>query len=225
MQVDIYVREKSGSREIRFPWLPDKIDIDSGGTVMASYDILDKGPVQTPTGSGLISYSWEGVFPGQSRGTTAMQRGTWKAPKQYHTILEDWRTKGTILCITVTGYPINKDVLLEEYTASATGGFGDMEYSLKFTEYRSMTISSTQDTSSSDSSKRTETQSSTTSYTIKTGDTLWGISQKFLNAGKDWQKIYDANKEIIESTAKKYGKSSSNNGWWIYPGVTIKIPQ
>ena len=72
MEVDIYVREKSGSREIRFPWLPDKIDIDSGGTVMASYDILDKGPVQVPTGSGLISYSWEGVFPGQYRGNIAM---------------------------------------------------------------------------------------------------------------------------------------------------------
>ena len=225
MEVDIYVREKSGSREIRFPWLPDKIDIDSGGTVMASYDILDKGPVQVPTGSGLISYSWEGIFPGQYRGNFAMQRGTWKAPKQYHTILEDWRKKGTTLCITVTGYPINTDVTLEEYTAAATGGFGDLEYNLKFTEYRALTVTSTQDSTTKTENKRTETQSSTSSYTIKSGDTLWGISQKFLNAGKDWQKIYDANKEIIESTAKKYGRSSSNNGWWIYPGVTIKIPQ
>lgn len=225
MEVDIYVREKKGSREIRFPWVPEKIEIDSGGTTMASYDILDKGEVKVPSGSGLISVSWEGVLPGQYRGTTPLQRGSWKDPKAYHAILEDWRAKGTELNLTIIGYPINKDVYLEEYTASATGGFGDMEYSLKFTENRSITITSKQDTSSNTETKRPETQSSTTSYTIKKGDTLWSISQKYLNAGKDWQKIYDANKEIIESTAKKYGKSSSNNGWWIYPGITLKIPK
>ena len=36
--------------------------------------------------------------------------------------------------------------------------------------------------------------------------------------------IYNANKSIIESTAKKYGKKSSSNGHWIYPGCKLTIP-
>ena len=50
-------------------------------------------------------------------------------------------------------------------------------------------------------------------------------AQKYLGKGSQWQTIYNANKEIIEQTAKKYGKSSSNNGYWIFPGITLTIPQ
>lgn len=42
--------------------------------------------------------------------------------------------------------------------------------------------------------------------------------------GSQWKKIYDANKDAIESAAKKYGKKSSDSGKWIYPGVSLIIP-
>ena len=31
-------------------------------------------------------------------------------------------------------------------------------------------------------------------------------------------------KAAIEAAAKKYGRSSSSNGWWIYPGTVLKLP-
>ena len=37
-------------------------------------------------------------------------------------------------------------------------------------------------------------------------------------------KIINANKSVIEETAKKYGKKSSSNGWWIYSGEVLTIP-
>ena len=62
-------------------------------------------------------------------------------------------------------------------------------------------------------------------YTVVKGDNLWKIARKFYGGtGSNWKIIYDANKDIIESTAKKYGKKSSSNGWWIYPGTKFTIP-
>lgn len=222
MTVDIYISERNGNRSIRIPWLPEKIQYESGGTIRVTFDIMDKGPVEVPTGSGLCKYSWESSFPGKLRNDKSLMRGSWQAPSVYHNILEDWRKKGTPLRILVTGYPINTDVILDDYKGSAEGAFGDIVYGIVFLEDRDITIQSTKVEAPK---KRQETQSKTTSYTIKKGDTLWGIAKRFLGSGAKWGTIYNANKEIIESTAKKYGRRSSNNGHWIYPGVVLKIPK
>lgn len=220
MQVDIYIRERDGTREIRIPWLPEKIRYKSGGVIMATYEILDRGDVAVPTGSGLAGFSWESVFPGENRKVSSLQRGTWQAPQVYHNILNDWKQKGTPLHILVTGYPFNMDVLLEDYEGDAAGGFGDMEYTLSFIEDRDITVS----TIKKITTKRQSNQTSGRTYTIVKGDTLWDISQRFYGTGTKWETIYNANKDIIESTAKRYGFSSSNKGWWIFPGVKLTIP-
>ena len=61
-------------------------------------------------------------------------------------------------------------------------------------------------------------------YTIKSGDTLWDIARVKLGNGTKWQSIYNLNKATIEAAAKKHGRSSSSNGWWIYPGTVLKLP-
>ena len=225
--VDIYIRERNGSREIRIPWLPEEIEYKSGGTIAATYNIMNKGEVAVPTGAGLASVSWKSEFPGAKRTDTSMLRGSWNDPEYYHKILEDWKKNQTELNVLVTCYPINMDVFLEDYDATPAGGFGDMEYSITLTEDLDLTISVTEPSESSgDNEQETKRPAeTTTSYTIKSGDTLWGIAEKYMGSGAKWETIYNANKEVIEQTAKKYGKSSSNNGWWIYPGVSINIPQ
>lgn len=221
MRVDIYIRERSGNREIRVPWLPESIDFESGGTIFAEYDIMNRGTVAVPTGAELGEWSWESVFPGEYRTDTSMLRGSWNAPSYYHNILEDWRKNRTPLHLLVVGYPINADVYLSDYTAKATGGFGDMEYSVKFLEERQILVTSTNVEETTKSTSRVTPE--TTSYTVKKGDTLWDIARKYMGSGTKWESIYNANKGIIESTAKKYGKSSSNKGWWIYPGTVLHI--
>ena len=37
----------------------------------------------------------------------------------------------------------------------------------------------------------------TVTYTVKTGDTLWGIAERFLGKGSRWREIYYANRAII----------------------------
>ena len=73
------------------------------------------------------------------------------------------------------------------------------------------------------SSKKKKTASKT--YTVKKGDCLWKIAKKKLGKGSREKEIYKLNKSLIEKTAKKHGKKSSNNGWWIYPGTKLKLPK
>ena len=225
MQIDIYAREKNGNREIRFPILPEKIVLKRGQASFISYDIMNRGEVAIPSGTGLAAASWESVFPGQNSPEVAMVRGSWKSPESYDKILEDWKEKRTKINLLIVGYPtFNKDVYVDAYECSAGGPFGDISYQLSFLEARDIVIttSKVETTPSTTPPKRTATTSSR--YTIKRGDSLWKIARKFYGSGTKWGTIYSANKEIIENTAKKRGYKSSQNGHWIFPGVTLTIP-
>ena len=59
---------------------------------------------------------------------------------------------------------------------------------------------------------KTPTKVTTRYYTIKKGDTLWGIAVKYYGNGSQYTKIYNANKKILKSADL------------IYPGQKIVIP-
>jgi LysM repeat protein len=72
--------------------------------------------------------------------------------------------------------------------------------------------------------KTRKTKQAAKSYTIKSGDTLYGIARKQLNDANKWKSIYTLNKKVIEDAAKKHGRKSSSEGHWIYPGTKINLP-
>lgn len=222
MIVDIYVREKNGIREIRIPILPEEIQFHSGNATFIKYDIMGIGEVAEPSGAELGKFYWKSEFPGFDREYDPMIRGTWYQPSEYDSILRDWQKNGTELTLIGVGYPINSDVYISEYHPAASGPFGDIYYEISFAEARHISITSATDVESAVQAIRTKVEQST--YTVKQGDTLWSIAQKVTGSGSNWGGILSANKDIIEAMAKKNGKSSSENGHWIYPGVTLTIP-
>lgn len=50
-------------------------------------------------------------------------------------------------------------------------------------------------------------------YTVQKNDTLQKISLKFYGTTKNWNKLYEANKDVLKSPNK------------VYPGQTLRIPQ
>ena len=221
MLVDIYVREKNGTREIRVPILPEKIPSNGGDATEVSYSIMNLGEVAIPSGTERDSWTWESEFPGEYRNNDPLIRGTWRPPSEYDSILKDWKKNGTELTLLAIGYPINADVYLTEYHPTAAGAFGDIYYDITFKEARRIVVTSTKVEEPKETTRPTEVSST---YIIKSGDTLWGIARKFYGDGTKWKTIYDANKGIIESTAKSRGYKSSDNGHWIFPGVKLTIP-
>lgn len=125
--------------------------------------------------------------------------------------------ESTVLTVSLEGYT------LEENAENAY----DVKVSLKFREYisygtvKKKVVTNTNTVTVSNPSK---TVSTSKTYTVKSGDCLWNISKKFYGTSNKWKNIYNTNKTLIENTAKKYGKRSSSNGWWIYPGTVLTIP-
>lgn len=230
MVIDIYIYEdgKKSTSGILIPWNPAEIKHDTGKARLGSYEVLDWGEVEIPSGSNLGTISWSGIFPGKGHRDLPFLKGTWNPPKSYQSKLEKWKTNGTELRLLVTNTPINHDVYISKFVPTHSGGFGDMSYEIEFRTRRTITIKTVakkKTTSKKSGKKNTSRKTSTTTYTVKKGDTLWGISKKYLGKGSRWKEIYKLNKSIIEKTAKKHGKKSSSGGHWIYPGTKLKLPK
>lgn len=227
---DILITEKNGDRGFFIPWLPEKLDFESGGTVVSSYDVMGRGTVEVPTGTGLRGISWTSSFPGINRTDLSMLRGgNLMQPHYYHNILEDWRKNGTLLNLSLYAYPfINLDVFLSEYSGSAKGGFGDWEYTVKFKEKRELTlwaIKPKKEEASPDTSEEPKRDvPETTTYTIKAGDCLWNIAKYQLGNALRWTEIFDLNYDALEEVAQRYHRHFTKNYPIIYAGTVINLP-
>jgi nucleoid-associated protein YgaU len=124
-----------------------------------------------------------------------------------------------------------KKVSLEslDWSESAENGL-DIKVSVTFKEYveygavKRTVIEEKKAVVNETPKKNTSNGTTTDNYTVRKGDCLWKISKKFYGTGTKWKTIYNANKTIIENTARKYGKKDSSNGHWIYPNTKLVIP-
>lgn len=219
----IYPIDKGKSGGIQIPWLPSSVEFDTGGMRVSKYDILRLGEVNIPDGSNLGTISFTSVFPGEARRDLPFLRGSYSKPETYQRLLESWLTNGTKLKVIMTGTPINHDVYLDTFVPTYNGAFGDINYSLSLKCRRDIAIKTVSKPKPPAIKSKTSTSSSRT-HTVKSGDTLWGISGKYLGKGSRYKEIYNLNKSIIESTAKRHGFKSSSGGHWIFPGTKLKIP-
>jgi nucleoid-associated protein YgaU len=126
--------------------------------------------------------------------------------------------ESTVLTVSLEGYTMTED---------AENAY-DIVVSLRFKEYLSFgtvkKVIKTTSNKKSTVSTATKTVSSNKTHTVQSGDCLWNIARKYYGNGTKWTTIYNTNKTVIENTAKKYGRKSSSNGHWIYPGTKLTIP-
>lgn len=217
--MDIYFTEIETGARIALSMLPEKAK-QKGSANFQTYDIINIGEVKIPKGTNLLTFSWNGTLPGSSRRNASYVKSQhWQSPDGIIKIWEKWRSEGTKIRLMITETSINYDVYLDDYTAEATGGNGDYEYSVAFLEAKAVEIYTVNELNIKPSAKST-TNSATTrppaatakTYTVKSGDSLWKIAQKSLGKGGRYPEIFNLNKDKIK------------NPNLIYPGQVLTLP-
>lgn len=225
-----------GSDVLTFPITPGELTIKAGSN-NKTITLIDEGDINLLKSPSLIEVSFEARFPMRkypySRNPLSFQTYFDKFKK----LKEEKKSFRFIVARNVGGkrlWDTNLLMALEDFEITESADEGDdvlISFELKqYKEYGVKTLPSSYlktTTSTSTNKRNTNTapaKSSSENYTVKSGDCLWNIAKKYYGSGSKWKVIYEANKSIIEATAKKYGRNSSSNGHWIYPGTKLTIP-
>ena len=209
------------------PQTPAKLSVKISGK-NTTVTLLNEGEINFLKYPGLTEITLPLVFPM----LTASKR-----PDYYLTLLERAKTQRTTTQFIMTRttpagqllFDTNIKVSVEDYTIeeSATNGL-DVSVEVKLKQYRdysTKTVAIKTTVKHNDSKdttvKKTATVQTTRpatnapqtkTYTVKKGDTLWGVAKKYYGNGAKYPTIYNANK----------GKIKNPN--LIYVGQVFTIP-
>lgn len=226
---------------VLFPIAPEKIQtkIKNKNTTI---DILSGGEISVRKDAGLTDYSFELLLPNNQYPFAIYENG-YKAAKYYLDLIEQWKVeKKAIKLNLLRKNQANKKlsktsvkVTVEGYTITDDAKEGtDIRVSLNLKQYRSyktkvVMVETTDEDKDTKPLKKEPTRDNSDrpkkkTYTVVSGDCLWTIAKKQLGDELKWKDIYNTNAKTIEDTAKKYGRKSSSNGHWIYPGTVLILP-
>lgn len=226
--MDIVLIPVGGGTKFTFPALPERINGKSAAKYQ-SFDILSLGAVKIPRGTDVEEISWDGEFFGPSKRNEAVVRShAYMNPVECVNILKNYMKNETVLNLIVTESFINLDVTISSFQPAAYGAYGNIKYSITFVQKKTLEIYDTTELNVAAFVQKTVPRNDPApaggNYTVKKGDNLWKIAKQQCGSSLKWTAIYDANKDVIESTARKYRKSGSDHGHWIYPGTVLVIP-
>lgn len=224
---------KKGNEAIQLPIKPASFNVifeNSHQTV----NVQTRGDVTILGKKGLEAFTLESFFPANDYPFADYEKD--RNPWAYVTKLQSWQESVVQFIITKT--KINTKVIFKSFSFGEEDGTGDIKYSLNLETYRppkyakpvKATLELVNPTKKKPTKKkeRSDNKKKKKIHTVSGNDTLWGIAKKYYGSGTYYTKIYNANKAVIEKTAKKHGRISSAhngvNGWWIYNGTKLVIP-
>lgn len=151
------------------------------------------------------------ILPAQAYPFLSPGAGT--DPWAYLEQLEKWIDTGTVVRLLVSGTPVNAAVLLEGVTYREKDGTNDLYADITLQQYLKpdTPILPTRAGASTSASRDSSTGTAVTrSYTVQSGDTMWGICRKVYGDGSLAWRLAAAN-----------GVANAN---LIHPGQTFTIP-
>lgn len=220
---------KTDKQAIRLPVLPQEVQINNSN-IMNAVNILKKGDVNIFAGNNTQSGEISSFFPNSEYSFN--EYSNVENPFKLAMTFKDWSNLGQLVRFIVTDSKNNININFrtritnfEYYVKDATG---DIYYNLKWKEYRQVKIekinNNNPSSNNSNSNNNPKPDTSTEdkkdankqkTHTVKKGESLWSIAQKYYGKGSDYTKIKNAN-------TSKYSSLKKNN--IIYVNWVLVIP-
>lgn len=220
--------------DVLFPVAPSsvKIKIKNQNKTLT---LVNDGEINILKTPGLTEISFKLLLPNVRYPFTNYGAGGYKAGAFYLALLEKIKVERRVVPFVIVrtlgnGRKLDWDtsmkVSIEEYTIEEDAKEGiDFVVDIKLKQHRdysTKTVVIQQKKATTQTARDTSTKPKAKTYTIKSGDTLWGIARTQLGDGTKWTVIYNANKTVIDDTARKRGMATG--GHWIFPGTVLTIP-
>lgn len=189
-------------KDFRFPVVPNDFDFETSNIINSS-NITKLGEVGFYGGDNLSPLEIKSFFP--SKNYSFCQYSDFPQPLECVAYIKKLMKEKKIPRLIYTDTDINVPVLIESFNYGRKDGTQDIYFTLKFKEYRKIEVpeigqsNSTQNNQRPTTDKNTNTQQT---HTVKKGDNLWDISQKYLGKGSLYNIIKEANWNTYPSLKK-----------------------
>ncbi|MFA9457434.1 LysM peptidoglycan-binding domain-containing protein [Halalkalibacter sp. AB-rgal2] len=197
-----------------FPVSPEDVQVQTESKTV-SLSTLNLGTIEISRGRLPKKITWTAFLPGRSRKLPGVSSSN---PNSIVQQIENWMKvpiRAKLLRLIITDTNINIPVFIETFDPKYSGGFGDIFYTITLMEWRELDIKDVNLPAPVRPKPPATTQStSQRNYTVKSGDTLWGIARKYTGNGIRWTEMWSMNKS----------RSRSKNPDLIYPGEVFRIP-
>ncbi|WP_099205657.1 LysM peptidoglycan-binding domain-containing protein [Scatolibacter rhodanostii] len=223
--------------DVLFPIAPGSVKIKTSNK-NKTLNLINDGEINILKAPGLSEISFKLLLPNVEYPFARYAKagkGTFKEGAYYLALFNKIKAERKIVPFVIlrtldNGRQLDWDtsmkVSIEDYTIEENAKEGiDFVVDLKLKQYReygTKIVVIQQKKASVQNNRDTSTKPAVKSYTIKSGDTLWDIARTQLGNGTKWTAIYNANKILIDDTARKRGLSTG--GHWIFPGTVLTIP-
>lgn len=191
---------------------------DENNNLNETAQLVDGSEINITKPDGLHSYTMDIRLPDDEYPWTY----EWQEPDVFVTALKELKSSKKsfdLMIVRDDGSSFADTVTLESISIEESNEF--ITASCTFKQYVDYTTQNVGITTAS--AKATTKKPKKSSYTVKSGDTLKGISKKMYGTQNYASKIYSWNKSAIEKAAKKHDKKSSSKGKYIYKGTKLSL--
>ena len=207
MTLNIYIKYDNDKKSVRLPVLPSEFEMSAtqGNTSVTLHGF---GEVNLKGDRGLYSISLSSFFPAEYYDFCKCKP---KEPKEYIRIFKKLFEDNETVHLIITTTPANIYCTISDFAYSKNDGTGDINYTMKFTEYRENKIKKqskygTAKLYSADTVSRVNKKVKTHSYKWKKGDTWLKVSRKETGTANYTNTLRIQNKKVIEKAKKAYIK-------------------